>query len=181
MTGAKKFPAAPQITKSIRPKLSIVFSTADRNASGCLTSAWAGIQDRPVAFVSSSAALVSRSILFFFFLQFEIGQSSFKVFLLPTFARQSLHWPHGASGKGWSVMRKLNGRTAKQIHTIASVMARHIPDPPPVQNKTLPLNISGLNIVEESTTGATNNGGGAMKTPIRPGRSSLFRGDRVLR
>lgn len=38
---------------------------------------------------------------------------------------------------------------------MASVIDLHIPDPPPVQNKTFPLNISGLNTSIELVTGAT--------------------------
>jgi hypothetical protein len=34
-------------------------------------------------------------------------------------------------------------------------MPRHIPEPPPVQNRTLPLNMSGLKTAVESTIGAT--------------------------
>jgi len=40
--------------------------------------------------------------------------------------------------------------------TTASVMPRHIPEPPPVQKRTFPLNISGLNTALESMSGATN-------------------------
>lgn len=39
--------------------------------------------------------------------------------------------------------------------TTASVIPRQIPEPPPVQNSTLPLNISGLKIAVESTIGVT--------------------------
>lgn len=39
--------------------------------------------------------------------------------------------------------------------TIASVIPRHIPDPPPVQKRTFPLKISGLNIAVESTIGTS--------------------------
>lgn len=38
---------------------------------------------------------------------------------------------------------------------MASVIDLHIPDPPPVQNKTFPLKISGLNISIELAKGAT--------------------------
>ena len=38
---------------------------------------------------------------------------------------------------------------------MASVIDLHIPDPPPVQNKTFPLNMSGLNTSIELATGAT--------------------------
>jgi len=36
---------------------------------------------------------------------------------------------------------------------MASVIDLHIPDPPPVQNKTFPLKISGLNTSIELATG----------------------------
>lgn len=39
--------------------------------------------------------------------------------------------------------------------TTASVIPLQIPEPPPVQNNTLPLKISSLKMAEESTTGAT--------------------------
>jgi hypothetical protein len=38
--------------------------------------------------------------------------------------------------------------------TIASVMPLQIPLPPPVQKRTLPLNMSGLNVAARSTAGA---------------------------
>lgn len=38
---------------------------------------------------------------------------------------------------------------------MAPVIDLHIPDPPPVQNKTFPLNISGLNTSIELVTGVT--------------------------
>jgi hypothetical protein len=38
---------------------------------------------------------------------------------------------------------------------MASVIDLHIPDPPPVQNKTFPLKISGLNTSIELAKGAT--------------------------
>jgi hypothetical protein len=65
--GAKKLPAAPQITKSIRPNLSMVFATAACSASGRLTSPWAGMQVCPVASESSFEVWVSRSSLDKFF------------------------------------------------------------------------------------------------------------------
>lgn len=81
--GAKKFPAAPtppsqtvriqrgargrsdlpQITKSMRPNLEMVASTAARSCSGFRTSACAGRQVRPVEEDSSRADVVTRSIL----------------------------------------------------------------------------------------------------------------------
>ena len=45
--------------------------------------------------------------------------------------------------------------------TIASVIPRHIPDPPPVQKTTFPLKMSGLKIAVDSTIG-TSYGGGDM-------------------
>jgi hypothetical protein len=39
---------------------------------------------------------------------------------------------------------------------MASVIERHIPEPPPVQNSTLPLNKSGLNTSEERMILAEN-------------------------
>ena len=64
--GARKLPAAPQTTKSMRPNVSIAFVTARRSASGCRTSACAGIQVRFVAVESSFDVWVRRSRLFFF-------------------------------------------------------------------------------------------------------------------
>ena len=37
--------------------------------------------------------------------------------------------------------------------TMDSVIARHIPDPPPVQKRTRPLKMSSLKTAVESTTG----------------------------
>jgi hypothetical protein len=42
----------------------------------------------------------------------------------------------------------------ENIHTIFCVITLHIPDPPPVQNKTLPLKRSGWNTaVDKAATG----------------------------
>ena len=38
-----------------------------------------------------------------------------------------------------------------QKHTIASVMPRQMPEPPPVQKSTFPLKMSGLNTAVEYT------------------------------
>jgi hypothetical protein len=47
--------------------------------------------------------------------------------------------------------------SAESVHTILFVITLHIPDPPPVQNKTLPLKSPGWNTV----VGKTGRGGGA--------------------
>ena len=54
-TGARKLPAAPQITKSILPKVAMVFDTASCNVLGSLTSTWTGMQVWPVDSESSFA------------------------------------------------------------------------------------------------------------------------------
>ena len=41
--------------------------------------------------------------------------------------------------------------------TMASVIVRHIPDPPPVQKRTFPAKILGRKTVVESTTGGPLN------------------------
>ena len=46
-------------------------------------------------------------------------------------------------------------RKKKETLTIASVIPRHIPDPPPVQKTTFPLKISGLKIAVDSTIGTS--------------------------
>lgn len=45
------------------------------------------------------------------------------------------------------------------VRTIASVIPRHIPDPPPVQNRILPLKMSGLKTVVEFAVGVTKGAG----------------------
>jgi hypothetical protein len=57
---------------------------------------------------------------------------------------------------------------------MASVIPRHIPDPPPVQNNTLPLKISSLKTDVESTMGTTY-ADGAMVSCVRvsPGDNLL--------
>jgi len=57
---------------------------------------------------------------------------------------------------------------------MASVIPRHIPDPPPVQNNTLPLKISSLKTDVESTMGTTY-ADGAMVFCVR-----VFPGDNLL-
>src|ERR1700691_227729 len=49
-----------------------------------------------------------------------------------------------------------NKRLETRRHTTAAVISRHIPDPPPVTNTTLPLKMLGRKTEVESTTGATN-------------------------
>ena len=61
--GARKFPAAPQMTKSIFPKAAMVLATASARALGWRTSAWAGMHFWPVNLLSSAAVCVRRSIL----------------------------------------------------------------------------------------------------------------------
>jgi hypothetical protein len=45
--------------------------------------------------------------------------------------------------------------TDVEERTTAYTMPVPMPEPPPVQKRTLPLKISGLNVVVDSTTGAT--------------------------
>lgn len=59
----------------------------------------------------------------------------------------------------------------KKILTIASVIPRHIPDPPPVQKRTFPLKISGLKIAVDSTIGTSCGEGDMART------ASLFTGE----
>ena len=62
------------------------------------------------------------------------------------------------------------------IPTIASVMPRQIPEPPPVQNRTFPLKISSLNMVVEATAGRTSFG--IVRTMLAnetPGRQRCVR------
>jgi len=63
LMGARKLPAAPQMTKSMRPNVSIVRFTAAWSCSGFRTSACAAIHCWPDAAESSFAVASSRSSL----------------------------------------------------------------------------------------------------------------------
>ena len=52
------------------------------------------------------------------------------------------------------------------VLTIASVIPRHIPDPPPVQKTTFPLKMSGLKIDVDSTIGTSYGEGDILHSGV---------------
>lgn len=177
--GAKKFPAAPSyindatmseknhimmkkflvphMTKSILPNFSIAFFTAPCRVCGSRTSAWAGMHVRPVVSDSSLAASINLSSLGQLLI---LGGALFcQAQEELTSAQLSRHLHHDASRKNVRArfMHMINFRpklSAPQL-AIASVIPRHMPEPPPVQKSTFPLKISCLKIEVELVMGAT--------------------------
>lgn len=75
-----------------------------------------------------------------------------------TYVRQSQHRHHVASELKHCKFPSIdpsNKCCNTDERTIAAVISRQIPLPPPVQNSTFPLKIFGLKIDVESVTGAT--------------------------
>jgi len=151
------------MTKSILPNFSIVCFTASANVSGLRTSAATGRHSRPVASESSFAAAWRRSP--FRPTMVALTPSCIYAFVCGVHrgnAQCQKRMPHRAFGRGTRIRNVQQFRTRRgwqrtengTIHTMFWVIVLHIPDPPPVQNKTLPSKRPGWNtVVDEAGTG----------------------------
>lgn len=139
------------MTKSILPNFPMVCLTAAANCSVSRTSALAGMQTFPVALDNSSADAFSRSKLL------RGTQSNLVVlaryyihFLLSAYNDSVCSMPHLIVFQSES-----SARIERQRRTTASVIPLQIPDPPPVQNSTLPSKMPSLKTLVEFTARVT--------------------------
>lgn len=139
------------MTKSIRPNFSIVFATASWSCLGFLTSACAARHWLPVAAESSLALAWRRSNLtnkhqHEYCSRLRRDDSG----LLPPNDGRIRTMPHLSRHTAVLVSDTASADRIQDSRTTASVIALHIPEPPPVQNKTFPLKRSFLKTAVES-------------------------------
>ena len=134
----------------------MVLSTAALSWEVWRTSAWAGTQSCPLASESSFAAFVILSELRHNTKYYSsdgprkenrIWAVSRRTYFLPTITAFA---PCFICAIQSVLISKLTSNWM-QKHTIASVMPRQMPEPPPVQKSTFPLKMSGLNTAVEYT------------------------------